>query len=67
MASAKKCDVCKTLFEEFSIPDVTINIYHHPYGEYRVDLCPKCQKKLELFVSGFEEALELKVNNKVGR
>ena len=58
MASARKCDVCKTLFEEHSTPDVTIYIYHHPYGENRVDLCPECQKKLEHFVGGVKEALE---------
>lgn len=59
MASAKKCDVCKTLFEKpICTPDVTINIYRHPYGDYRVDLCPECQKKLEQFVGGVREALE---------
>lgn len=58
MASAKKCDVCKTLFEGHEyIPDVTISIYQHPYGDYRVDLCPECQKKLEKFVGGVKESL----------
>lgn len=49
--TAKKCDICGTLYDQQCTPDVRINIYIHPYGDEWVDLCPKCQEKLENFVS----------------
>lgn len=39
--TANKCDRCGTLYEREYTPDVRINIYSHPYGDERVDLCPK--------------------------
>ena len=47
---AKKCDICGALYELQCTPDVRINIYSHPYGDRWLDLCPKCQEKLERFV-----------------
>lgn len=47
MASAYKCDVCGTLFTRDIIPDVRLIIYRRGYGDFRQDLCPKCQKELE--------------------
>lgn len=49
---AKKCDVCGTLYEQQCTPDVRINVYSHPYGNRWLDLCPKCQEKLERFIGG---------------
>ena len=49
--TANKCDRCGTLYEQECTPDVRINIYIHPYGDQRVDLCPKCQEMLENFIS----------------
>jgi hypothetical protein len=48
---ANKCDICVALYERKYTPDVRINVYIHPYGEEWLDLCPKCQEKLEKFVS----------------
>lgn len=48
--TAKKCDICGTLYEQQCTPDVRINIYIHPYGDEWVDLCPRCQGHLEKFV-----------------
>ena len=47
MANAYKCDVCGDLFTRECVPDVRVVIYRHGYGEFRQDLCPKCQKELE--------------------
>lgn len=47
---AKKCDICGTLYEQQCIPDVRIIIYCHPYGDTWLDLCPKCQERLDRFV-----------------
>ena len=47
MANAYKCDVCGTLYIRNYVPDITVQHYHHGYGEDRYDLCPKCQEKLE--------------------
>ena len=60
MASAKECDVCHKLYREECTPDITIEVYRHPYGANRVDLCPECQKKLEAFVKGDKNALDRK-------
>ena len=46
------------MFEERGyIPDVNINIYIHPYVDFRVVLCPECQKKIDEFVDGVKESL----------
>ena len=57
MGCACKCDACGTLYEpwQMAVPDVTIRIYRHPYGEDRVDLCRSCQKKLEDFIHYIKE------------
>ena len=47
MANAYKCDVCSSLYVRNYVPDITIQHYHHGYGEDRYDLCPECQEKLE--------------------
>lgn len=53
MACAKKCDRCGKLYEELScVPDIRVIEYKHPYGDYRYDFCPECQKKLEEFLKG---------------
>ena len=44
---AQKCDRCGKLFEREHVPDITVRKYTHGYGEYRLDLCPDCQKELE--------------------
>ena len=49
--TAKKCDVCETLYEQRCMPDIQIAVYIHPQGEERVDLCPKCQEKLEKLIA----------------
>lgn len=47
---AKKCDICGALYEIEYKPDVrNFNIYS-PYRDSWLDLCPKCQEKLERFV-----------------
>ena len=48
--NAKKCDRCGTLFLGEVVPDITIHKYTHGYGEYRYDLCPKCQELLEIWL-----------------
>lgn len=45
----KKCDVCGEAYEIYT-PDIRINVYRHPYGDEWLDLCPKCQKKLEEWI-----------------
>ena len=55
---AKKCDICGALYELQHTPNVRINVYNHPYGDQCLDLCPKCQEKLEEFVSGKGGALK---------
>ena len=47
MAAAWKCDVCGDLFERELVPDVRVVVYKHGYGDFRKDLCPKCQAELE--------------------
>ena len=47
---AKKCDICGALYERECTPDLRIVTYTHPYGDRWLDLCPKCQEKLERFV-----------------
>ena len=47
MANAYKCDVCGRLYIRGYVPDITIQHYHHGYGEDRYDLCFICQEKLE--------------------
>ncbi len=47
---AYKCDICDKLFERTVKPDITIYVYHHPYGEDRLDICDECQSKLEAWV-----------------
>ena len=49
---AKKCDRCGALYEDFYTPDLTVKKYNHPYGETRIDLCPECNKQLEVFLFG---------------
>ena len=51
MANAYQCDVCGKLFTRDCVPDITINQYHHGYGDMRYDLCPDCQKELEDWLS----------------
>lgn len=63
--TAKKCDICETLYEQQCTPDVRVNIYIHPYGDEWVDLCPKCQEKLEKFVAPtWQEKARRKHDNK---
>ncbi len=46
MASAKKCDVCGTLYEQDVRPHIRV-VHEMLQGEEIYDLCPECQKKLE--------------------
>ena len=65
--TAKKCDICGTLYEQQCTPDVRININIHQYSDEWVDLCPKCQEKLEKFVSVcWQEKARNKYDNKNG-
>lgn len=65
--TANKCDVCGTLYERDCTPDVRINIYIHPHGDEWVDLCPKCQEKLEKFVAPtWQDKARRKHDNKNG-
>lgn len=50
--AAFKCDVCGDLFTRECVPDVKVVVYHHGYGEFRQELCPKCQKELETWLKG---------------
>lgn len=62
--TANKCDRCGMLYERECTPDIRINIYNHPYGDEWVDLCPKCQEKLEQFVANCrQEKSEKKMKN----
>lgn len=45
--NAKKCDRCKSLYEERCTPDLQLIRYRHPYGDERIDLCPECLSELE--------------------
>lgn len=58
--TANKCDRCGTLYEREYTPDVRINVYIHPYGAKWLDLCPKCQEKLENFVSASRQLKTIK-------
>ena len=61
---ANKCDICETLYERQFTPDVRINIYIYPYGAEWLDLCPKCQEKLEKFVSESRQWKAIKERSK---
>lgn len=50
--NAKKCDRCGELYECMCVPDITVNKYTHGYGTWRIDLCDKCQSKLETWLKG---------------
>lgn len=58
MSGAKKCDICGTLFEMPFIRDIRINKYSHGYGDFYLDLCDNCQKKLEDFVNNSNSSSE---------
>ena len=45
--AAYKCERCGALYETKTIPNITINEYHHGYGEVRLNICHNCQKQLE--------------------
>lgn len=52
MALAKQCDRCGQLYQQTITPDIRINKYVHPYGDSWIDLCPDCQKQLEMWLKG---------------
>ena len=52
MALAKQCDRCGALYQQTVTPDIRINQYHHAYGDSWIDLCPDCQKQLEMWLKG---------------
>lgn len=55
MATAYKCDRCKSLFDRKFVPDITVHGYIHGQGVERYDLCPKCQEYLENWLKEFKE------------
>ena len=56
MASAKKCDVCGTLYEQDVRP--YIRVVHEMFqGEEIYDLCPECQSKLETWLDDYKEEM----------
>lgn len=61
---AYKCDICEALYEQQFTPDVRINVYIHPCGAEWLDLCPKCQEKLEKFVSTSRQWKAIKERSK---
>lgn len=48
---AYKCDICETFYEQQDTPKVLISIKVYPCAAEWLDLCPKCQEKLEKFIS----------------
>lgn len=51
MANAKECDVCGRFYSTDFKPEIIVKKTPHGYGEFRIDLCEYCQKKLEDFLS----------------
>ena len=50
MGNANRCDVCCALYVAPFTPDIRVMVYHHPFGESKVDLCAECYGKLETFL-----------------
>ena len=66
---AKKCSRCGQFYSQKCIPDLTVNIYIHGYGDQKLDLCLNCSKELinwcnfkgklkESFINGLEVCYE---------
>lgn len=54
---AYKCDRCGTLYEyncENYLGKHYISKECHPYDDMKIDLCPKCQEKLEQWLKSKE-------------
>lgn len=54
MADAKKCDVCGALYDFDLYSYYEIFKIIHPFPSMKLDLCPKCKKKLTSFLDNDE-------------
>lgn len=53
---AKKCDRCGKLYNRYdAVPNLQVQKYIHGFGDVRLDLCPECQRKLEIFCNYVED------------
>lgn len=53
---AKKCDRCGKLYDRYdAVPNLKVQKYIHGFGDVRLDLCPECQRKLEIFCNYVED------------
>lgn len=51
--NAKKCDRCGNFYDKPAVnPEIRVTKQRPLCGEYYIDLCDECQKKLEEFLKG---------------